>query len=182
MQRVDHSVAVCQVLTYKEGLFAALTHDLRINVTSFIIDLGGNDYRISARFDARSLKVDCAMADGVERPGLLSPRDRNDINNKISEVLQSATCPEIVLVSSSIRKEGSDYFVAGLLTLCGRPREISFVVKKRDTGRYDIDFSMHLPDFGIRPISILFGAIRIRPDILIHLEIPAEYVPGEVFA
>ena len=183
MQRADQSTAVCQIFTYKEGMLSGLAHDLRISVTSFVIDLGGLDHFISARFSTRSLRVDCAMVNGRERPDILSLREQDDINNNIiREVLHTDKYPEILLLSSSVKKQGADYLVTGQLVLHGRTREISFVVRREDKRQYVADVSLHLPDFGITPYSTLFGAIRIKPDILIHIEIPAEHVPEEALA
>ncbi len=183
MQRVDQSTAVCQIFTCKEGMLSGLAHDLHINVTSFDIDLGGTDHFISARFDARSLRVDCAMVNGRERPDILSLREKDDINNNIiREVLHTDLYPEILLLSSSVKKQEEDYFVTGQLVLHGQTREISFVVRKENEKQYVSDVSLHLPDFGIKPYSALFGAIRIKPDILIHIVIPAEHAPEEALA
>ena len=183
MQRVDQSTAVCQIFTYKEGMLSGLAHDLRINVTSFVIDLGGTDHFISASFDTRSLRVDCAMVNGRERPDVLSLQDKDDINNNIiREVLQTETYPEIVLSSLSVKKQQADYLVTGQLVVHGQTREISFSVSKENKSRYVVDVSLHLPDFGITPFSALFGTIRIKPDVLVHIEIPAEHVPEEALA
>jgi len=180
MLRVDQSTAVCQIFTYKAGMLSGLAHDLRISVTSFVIGLGGTDHFISARFDTRSLRVDCAMVNGRERPDILSARDQDDINNNIiREVLHTDLYPEILLLSSVVNKQESDYLVTGQLVLHGQTREISFVVRKENKRQYVADVSLHLPDFGIAPYSTLFGAIRIKPDILIHIVIPAEHVPDE---
>jgi hypothetical protein len=183
MQRVDQSTAVCQIFSYREGLLSGLAHDLRISVTSFVIELGGEEHFISARFDTRSLRVDCAMANGIERPDILSLREQDDINNNIiREVLHTDVYPEILLLSSSVKKQEADYLVTGQLVLHGQMREISFVVMKENERQYVSDVSLHLPDFGIKPFSALFGAIRIKPDILIHIVIPAEHVPEEALA
>lgn len=183
MQRVDQSVATCQIFTFKEGMLSRFAHDLRINVTSFFIDFGDTDHFICARFDTRSLRVDCAMADGRERPDLLSLLDKDDINNNIiREVLHTEAYPEIVLTSSSVKKREADYLIAGQLTLHGHTREISFTVRKEKSRCFVVDVSLLLPDFGITPFSALFGAIRIRPDILVHIEIPAEDVPEQALA
>jgi hypothetical protein len=183
MQRVDQSMAVCQIFTFKEGMLSGLAYDLRINVTSFVIDLGGTDHFISAHFSTRSLLVDCAMENGRERADILSPRDRDDINtNIIREVLQTDTYPDITLLSSSVRKQQTGYLVTAHLGLHGQMRQISFAVRKANQKEYVADVSLHLPDFGITPYSTLFGAIRIKPDVLIHIVIPAEYVPEETLA
>ena len=133
MQIADQSTAVCQIFTYKEGLLSGLAHDLRISVTSFVIDFGGEDHFISACFSTRSLRVDCAMVDGRERPDLLSLREQDDINNNIiREVLHTETYPEILLLSSSVRMQEADYLISGQLVLHGQSREISFIVRKEN--------------------------------------------------
>jgi hypothetical protein len=180
LQRLDQSSAVCEILTYKEGLLSSFAHDLRIKVTSFNIELGGIDNFIRAEFDVRSLRVECAVVDGRDRPDLLSFRDRDEINKSIiTEVLDAENYPVIDLVSSSVRKDDWQYLVRGDLTVNGEKREISFTVRKEDGSHYVTDVILHLPDFGIKPFSALFGAVKIKPDILIHISIPAERIEVE---
>ncbi len=183
MQRLDQSSAVCEILTYKEGLLSSFAYDLRIKVTSFNIELGGANNFISAEFDVRSLRVECAIVDGRDRPDLLSLRDRDEINKRIiTEVLNTEKHPVIDLVSSSVRKDGSQYLVRGGLTVNGEKREISFTVRKEDGAHYVTDVSLHLPDFGIKPFSALFGAVRLKPDILIHISIPADRIEAQILS
>ena len=177
MQRFDESTAICQIFTYKEGLLSPLAHDLLIGVQSFVIEVGGSEHFITASFDARSLKVDCAVVDGRERPDLLTEADREEINSSIiKEVLQPTRYPVIGLVSSSVTRGDSKYAVSGVLTLHGQRKEISFTVRKEDGSHYTSDIELHLPDFGIKPFSTLFGTVRIKPDILIRIRIPTEKI------
>jgi hypothetical protein len=173
MQRFDQYSAVCRMFTYGGGMFSSLAHDLRIDVNSFIVELGGPDHFIKARFDARSLNVSCAMDKGKERPGRLSALDR-DIINKImlNDILNSNIYPDITITSSSIEKEDSALQVKGPVVLHGRKRDITFTVKQPDKKLYVADVRLHLPDFGITLLSFLFGAVKIRPDILVHIELP----------
>jgi hypothetical protein len=180
MQSFDQSTAICRIFTYKEGILSSLAHDLRINVTSFTIAIGGKDNFLEAYVNARSLRVDCAMENGVERPDRLSARDRTDIdNNIIKDVLHTDKYPDSVLLSSSVKKEGENYLVKSDLTVAGRKREISFDVRNEDGKKYVADVLLHLPDFGIKPFSALFGAIKIKPDILVHIEIPTDRISEE---
>ena len=180
MQKFDQTSAICRIFTYKEGILSYLAHDLRISVTSFTVTLGGKDRFLEAYVDTRSLRVDCAMEDGKERPDLLSARDRTDIdNNIIRDVLHTDKYPDSILLSSSVKKEGENYLAKADLTLSGRTQEISFEVRREDSKHYVADVRLLLPDFGIKPFSALLGAIKIRPDILIHIEIPAYDSTGE---
>lgn len=170
--KFDQSTAICHVFIYKEGLLSTLGHDLRIAVTSFIVEVADDARAVKARFDAGSLHVDCAMRDGAAQPNILTASDKKEIDkNIIKKVLDTDTFKDIVLDSSSVTKGNSSYNVRAVLTLHGRTREISLPVRKEDN--YHIaDFWLHLPDFGIKPFSALFGMIKIKPDILVRVMIP----------
>ena len=174
MKRFDQSSAKCQIFTYKEGLLSTLAHDLRINVTSFVVELGDNDDSINARFDAGSLHVDCAMADGVERRDLLSGKSMKEIDDNIlKDVLYAATHRYIFFCSASVITDDSFYRIKGTLTLRGKGKEILLTAQNEDK-YYVAEARLRLPDFGIKPFSALFGAIRIKPDVLIRIMIPRE--------
>jgi hypothetical protein len=183
MQRFDQSSAICQIFTYKEGVLSHLAHDLRISVTSFNLAIGGKDHFIDAHFDTQSLRVDCAMDNGRERPDLLSARDRNDIDrNTVRDVLHAEKYPDSILLSSSVGKEEENFLVKAALNLSGRKQEISFAVRKEDSKCYVADVRLHLPDFGIKPFSAFLGAMKIKPDILVHIEIPTDSISEEALA
>lgn len=175
--KFDQSSALCYVFAYKEGLLSAFGHDLRIAVTSFVVEVEEDAGSVNARFDAGSLHADCAMVDGAARPDILTARDKKEIDeNIIKSVLETDTYKDIVLSSSSVTEEDSSYNVKAGLTVHGRTREVSFTVRREDN--YQIaDFLLHLPDFDIKPFSALFGMIKIKPDILIRVMIPR--IPGE---
>ena len=174
MRRFDQTSATCQIFTYKEGILSALAYDLRINVTSLIVELGDDDSLIDARFDAASLHVDCAMVDGVERRDLLSEASKKDIDeNILKDVLDAATHRFITFSSASVTKEDSSYLIKGTLTLHGIPREMTFTA--RSEGNYYVAGAwLNLPKFNMRPFSALFGAIKIKPDIFIRTALALE--------
>ena len=173
MNRFDQTSAVCEIFTYKEGFLSAMAHDLRLKATSFTIELGGEEHFIKARFDADSLKVDCAMVGETPRPDLLSSLEIKEIEGHIiKEVLETDRHKEITLASESVISEDSLYQVKGRLTVRTVTKEISFRVVR--TGEsFVADVRLHLPDFGIKPFQILFGAVKLKPDILIHIVVPA---------
>jgi polyisoprenoid-binding protein YceI len=175
--KFDQSSARCYVFTYKEGLLSGLGHDLRIAVTSFSVEVAGDAGSISARFDARSLRVDCAMREGGACDGVLTGKDKKEIDeNILGKVLETGRYKDILLTSSSVTKKDSSYAIKAALTLHGKTKEISFSVTRE--GDYHVaDFLLHLPDFNIKPFTALFGMIKIKPDILVRVMIPG--TPGE---
>ncbi|MDA8431407.1 MAG: YceI family protein [Nitrospiraceae bacterium] len=177
MVRFDQSTARCRIFTYKEGLLSPFAHDLLIDVGSFAIELAGESM-INARFDTGSLRVCCAIVGGQERSDLLSDSDRKDIEKTIREgVLQTGTYREIAFRSRSVAKEDSTYLVRGDLSLHGAEKEITFSVRLEGSDRV-AEARLHLPDYGIKPFSALFGAVRIKPDILIRVTLPGERGPA----
>ena len=172
MKLLDQTTAVCQIFTYKEGILSALAFDLRISVTSFIVELGDDNTLIEARFDAASLHVDCALADGIERRDLLTEASKKEIDQSIlKDVLDAATYRFITFSSRSVTKEDSSYRIKGILTLHGISREMTFTARN-EGNYYKAEAWLNLPEFGIKPFSALFGAIKIKPDILIKTALP----------
>ncbi len=175
---LDNSLALCEVFTFREGLLAAFGHDLRINVTSFTIEIDKNPPGIRAAFDAGSLRADCAMEGGLPRPDLLSDKDRREIDdNIIKGVLEAGKYEEIRFVSSNIGKKEPGYQVEGELVLHSATRRISFAASKEEA-YYVSDVRLHLPDFGIKPFSAAWGTMRVKPDVLVRVRLPAAELEG----
>ncbi len=174
MKRFDQNSATCQIFTYKEGLFSTLAHDLLINVTSFVIEITDDNGSIESTFDAGSLRVDCVIADGKKRRDILSAADMKEIdNNTFKDVLNAATFKSASFSSTSVARENSSYRVNGILFLHGKNREIQFTVGK-EGNCHVTEVRLHLPDFGIKPFSALFGAMKVKPDVLIQITVPVK--------
>jgi|GEM_PF-5884502 len=184
MKRFDQSSASCQVFTYKEGLLSAVAYDLRINVTSFVIHLSESEHVVKARFAADSLRVDCVMVDGAERPDALNSLEKEEIERIMSrDVLESDIYEDFRLTSSSIRKD-STYFIKSALTLHGTEREIAFTAKNGG-GYYVTEIQLHLPAMGSnlsppssarsRSNQIFSYACRFRTPPMSDLSHPLEF-------
>jgi len=172
MITLDADRAECLVFTYKEGLLSPMAHDLKLRVTRLTIEL--DDAELHARFDAASLRVVCAIKGGREAPGALSQRDRASIEDNISsDVLHSRKYPEILFDSTSLSLKEGRAEVRGTLTLHGRSRELVLSATRGDDGRYHAETRLNQPDFGIKPFTAMLGAMKIRPEVLIRLSLPA---------
>jgi hypothetical protein len=182
MRRFDQTSATCQIFTYKEGILSALAYDLRINVASFIVELGDDDTMIDAQFDATSLHVDCAMVDGIERRDLLSESNKKDIDgNILKDVLDTETYRFITFSSASVKKEDSSYLIKGTLAIHGISRVMTFTARNEDN-YYVAEAWLNLPEFNIKPFSAFFGAIKIKPDIFIRTALAVGKSPAPSLA
>lgn len=179
MQKIlDGSQALCEVFTFKEGLLSAFGHDLRIKAASFIIIMENSPPRVKVIIESDSLAADSAVEKNIPRPGLLTEKDRRDIDRNIrKDVLESGRYEEIRFVSSKIEKGDSGYHVEGDLALHGATKSISFAALK-EGGDYVSEIRLHLPDFGIKPYSAVWGSIRIKPDVLVRMKVAASELEG----
>lgn len=177
MPRFDATSAECLVFVFKEGVLAAIGHDLQLRVGRFTVDVAdapaGSEEeaspRIDATFDAASLTVVSAMKDGRPAPDSLSARDRREIEKNIArDVLDAAQFPTIRFVSTAIAPEPGGHRITGTLWLHGRERTID--VHARDSGdQPSSEVVLHQPEFGIKPYSALLGTLRVKADVTVQI-------------
>lgn len=164
--------AECFVYTFKEGLLAAAGHDVKLRVTDFevVADRRG----VRGVFQATSLQVECAMANGEERPGALSDADKATIEGYVrNDILQVAEHPEIVWETTRMRRDGEGRLrVQGNLALHGRTKPVKAVVEPVGD-RLVASARIRQPDFGIKPFTALMGALKIKPVVEVELSVPS---------
>ena len=167
MPRFDQASASCEIHTFREGLLAAMGHDLKIAVTRFSIDVDEATRAVRATFDARSLKVV-----GELHGGSLSAKDTAEIEENIAtKVLDVDRHPTITFTSSAVEPEGSGFRVRGELELHDKRRMIS-TVTRLEGGRQIAEVTLHQPDYGIKPYKAPLGVIKVKPDIVVKISVP----------
>ena len=99
--------------------------------------------------------------------------DRRTIEENVrKDVLEAARHPEIAFRSTRVAAVADGFDVTGRLALHGREREITIPLR-RAGDRYTAAVRLHQPDFGIRPYSALLGALKVRPEVIVRLSLPA---------
>jgi polyisoprenoid-binding protein YceI len=173
MRAFDQSLCRCLVFTYKEGLLSKLAHDLKIEVGRFRIEVEPAS-GVEATFDTRSLRVLAAQRDGRDAPRLLSDRDKRKIEGQIvRDVLKSGRYPEARFSSTDLKELNGGMRVSGRLILHGQEREISAEVT-RQGAVWVVELPLHQPDYGIKPYTAAFGALKVRAGIQVRLEVPSD--------
>ncbi len=173
MPRYDAQTARCEVLTFKEGLLSRVAHDLRLEVRRFEVDVDADAPAVTARFEAASVRAVCAMRDGVAAPGVLSDRDLADIEKRMTkDVLHPRRHPEVRFASSRVEPAGDGWLVRGVLSLHGMDRETGCVVT-RAGDELVAEVRLDQRDWGIKPYSALLGAMRVKPEVVVRLTVPA---------
>jgi polyisoprenoid-binding protein YceI len=172
MAQIGQATGSIEVFTFREGALSALGHDLRLRASRFDIAVLADS--VTARVDASSLRVMSAMRGGVADESALSDRDRAEIERNCSrEVLEAHRYPEATFVSSEVKQTAGGWTVRGTLTIHGVSHEGTFEVARQDgkaVARIDID----LRSFGMKPYSAMLGALRVKPQVLLVVEAPAD--------
>lgn len=156
------------VFAYKSGLFSAFADDhiVRAPIASGSIS------------EESPLAVEMTIRSGdlVVLDPELSPDKRAEVQERMRgpEVLDIRQYPEIRFLSKTVTPLGGDrWTVTGTLTLHGAAREMTFLVVRQD-GQYRGSTTLKQSEFGIRPISIVGGTVRVKDELKIEFEIVAE--------
>lgn len=174
MRTFGADTATCEVLTFREGFLSAMAHDLLLRVGAFELAIDPDAPSVSARLDARSLRVVSALRDGRPLPGALRSTDVRDLEATIAgTVLRAPRFPEIRFTSTAVSRTGDGYEVRGALVLCGATRELAVPVR-RDGDRLRAEVTIDQPAFGIRPYTAMLGTLRVRPDVVVRVSVPAD--------
>ncbi|MGB0646675.1 MAG: YceI family protein [Bradymonadia bacterium] len=150
-----------RIFTFKEGLLSSVAHDLELALTDFSVQFNGGD--VSAVFNLLSISVLGAVVDGRLSPNTLSKSDRQKIERTMNrEVLYTARHPKAEL-SGELR--GGTF--RGTLRLNGQTASVDGPVgteNARASGYVDMKPSQ----WGIKPYSALFGALRLQDRVRVE--------------
>lgn len=173
MIELDATDAECTVYTFKEGLLSPLAHDLKIRVTRFTLAISDDHGEVRAVFDPTSLRTVGATKGGREAPEALSATDRETIDGNVDRaVLHGDRWPEIRFVSERVTPAESGFTVVGALTLHGRTALLEVPVRRRGAHLL-AEVRLDQTRFGVRPYTGLMGTLRIKPEIVVEVRVPA---------
>jgi hypothetical protein len=157
-----------EVHTFREGLAQRAGHDLIIELTDWsatVASAGDGTIRsISFQTDPDFLQV----RDGVGGVKPLTDADRLEIKRNIkAKVLGSKP---ITFHSDAVTTTGG-LTVRGELSIAGVTRPQSFELVLADDGRLTGRLPVVQSEFGIKPYRGLMGALRVRDEVEIHLDV-----------
>ncbi len=161
---IDPAASKVTVRVYKSGLFSAFAHDHSIAAPVASGRMDAAKRSIELRFETQDMKV---MDPGV------SDSERAEIERamKSDRVLDVAKFPEIAFVSSAVESSAADrYQVRGQLTLHGVTNSVELPVSLAG-GHYSGSVKFKQTDFGITPIRIAGGTVRVKDSIEIIFDI-----------
>ncbi len=163
-QEIDTQKSTMTVRVLKSGVFSAFGHEHEISAPIQQGKLSEHDRSVELAVDARKMRV---MDKDV------SDKDRADIQETMlsSKVLDTAQFPEIRFHSTAVQNAGEGrWTVHGDLTLHGQTHPVNVEVEGKG-GRYHGTANLKQTDFGIKPVVVGGGAVKVKDAVRVEFEI-----------
>ena len=168
--KIDAAKSTITIHVGKAGLFSAAghEHDVTAPVEGTFSEAGTP--RVAIDVDARKLTV--------QPNPKVNAKDQAEIQDSMQrKVLESDHYPRIAFRSTNAQKTGADAWkVAGTLTLHGVTRPVTVDVKKAGDV-YAGGARIKQTDFGIQPVSVAGGVVKVKNELEIRFEIRAAGKP-----
>jgi polyisoprenoid-binding protein YceI len=164
---IDGDKSSLKIRVSKSGAFAAFAHDHEIEapITEGTID-ASDHASVQLRVESAKMRV-------------LDPEIRADARADIQQTMQSAKVldvekfPDISYQSTSVTGRGEGRWeVQGNLTLHGRKQPVTVKVSL-ENGHYRGSTSIKQSDFGMEPIRIAGGTVKVKDELKIEFDIVA---------
>lgn len=162
-----------RVRTGRTGAVARAGHDLLIEVGDWnaTLELAGERTTLSLRADSTTLRV----LEGTGGMMELGDNDKASIVQTIdAEVLGTH---DIEFRSTAVRVDGDRYEISGELTLAGQTGPLSFELDAGSGGSLRASATVKQTDWGIKPYTTLFGALKVADEVTILFE--GQAVPSD---
>jgi polyisoprenoid-binding protein YceI len=153
------------VKTGRGGAAAKAGHDLTMGVGSWDATLTvGDSSSLELNADSTTLEV----IKGEGGMNALGDDDKADIKKTIDKDILKKK--DIQFRSSEVATSDSGLTVSGDLTVVGKSQPVSFDVAVDDDGALTASTTITQSNFGIKPYSALFGALKVKDDVEVFVE------------
>lgn len=163
-QAIDASASTVTVKAYKTGLFSGFAHD---HVIRGPIAQG----RVALDREAVEIEIQAARLQVLDPQ--LGPDKRAEIQTRMlgPEVLHVESFPAISFRSETVKKTGDNaWLVTGPLALHGQSRPVEVKVT-REGNAFRGAATIRQRDFGIKPVSIAGGTVKVKDEVTIEFEV-----------
>jgi polyisoprenoid-binding protein YceI len=161
---LDLAASKVTIHVEKSGLFSAFAHNHTVSAPLASGNLDGRKRTIELKFRTAEIKV-------LDPDASESERSKIQSTMQSAEVLDPARFPEISFASTSVEAPSADhYLVHGNLTLHGVTKPIELPVAL-SSGHYTGKVTIKQTDFGITPVKIAGGTVRVKDPIEIVFEV-----------
>jgi polyisoprenoid-binding protein YceI len=161
--------------TGRQGVGSAVGHDLTIEVADWSVQVdipetGMANATVTARFDLGSL----AVRDGSGGALPLTDKDRGEIQKNARRMLDVDRNPTAGFESRRLDVSDDQATISGTLTLHGAGGPVDVRVREVAPGRFRATAAVTQSAYGIKPYSAFLGALKVRDDIEVELEVQAD--------
>jgi polyisoprenoid-binding protein YceI len=157
--------------TRRQGMAASVGHDLTIEAGQWSAEVDvadhADDGRIGARIDVGSLTV--LKGTGGAMP--LTDGNRQEIERNARKALNVDRFPQATFESSRISGSPSHAVIDGTLKLHGAEASQQVEVDQIAPDRYRLRATVAQTQFGVKPYSAFFGALKLRDEVEIEVEV-----------
>ncbi len=161
---IDREKSVMTVRVFKAGIFSAFGHEHEISAAIEQGSFSEEPPSVELTVDARKMRV-------IDKE--VSDKDRAEIQQTMLgyKVLDSEQFPEIHFRSSQVDRLGDGkWIVHGDLTLHGQTRPVKVQVEGQN-GHYRGSAELKQKDFGITPVVVAGGTIKVKNEVRVEFEI-----------
>lgn len=161
------------VYTFRQGVAAGVGHDLVLEATTWSADITVGDDEtasVEATVDLSSLVV--REGRGGVKP--LSDRDRREIAHNARTILDTDHFRDARFSSTTVSRNAID----GELTVRGTTRPFTLELSEDKPDHYTAKGSLLQTDFGIKPYTAFFGALKLADRVEIGVEVDVSGMSG----
>jgi polyisoprenoid-binding protein YceI len=163
---IDRAHSTIKVYVYKSGILSTLAHDHEIEAPIEQGEVTGSAASpvVDVRVGSRALRV-------LDAEVSADTRAKIQATMLGAEVLDVSRFPEIHFQSTSVEPSGANHWmVHGNLELHGQNHPVSFEVTLQD-GFYAGTALLKQSEFGITPVKLAGGTIRVKDEIKVMFSI-----------
>lgn len=167
--QLDHSDGQLSVRTGVTGRAARMGHRLTIAMNSWHATVAWSDgepSEVHMTVDVDSLEV--LGGEGGVTP--LSGPEKLLARSNALKVLDVKRFPQIVFDTTAIERTDTAYRLAGTVQIHGTARDIAVDLSVEDSGdvwRMSADVDVRQTDFGLKPYSMLMGAMKVADAVTV---------------
>ena len=165
--------ATLRVKTGRQGAAAKVGHDLVIDVTSWeaTLEVGEDPEESSLELSADPRSLQVREGTGGVQP--LSDEDRGDIERTIADEVLKGEAIEFRSTAVETSDGGRRLSASGELRMAGSSHPVDFELGVTPEGRLSGGATLRQTDWGIKPYSALFGALKVKDEVEIEFSTDA---------
>jgi polyisoprenoid-binding protein YceI len=166
--RLGPDAGTLSVRTGRSGAAAKAGHDLVIHVTAWEATLHVGESPADTSIELEADPTSLHVREGTGGLQSLGDDDRANIKTTIDDEVLAGRA--IAFRSTAVTGGDSRLDVEGELTLAGTTRPVAFDLAVGDDGRLSGAAVVKQTEWGIKPYSTLFGALKVADEVRVEID------------